>query len=318
MSQRILIVTPAPRGSRKGNRVTAERWAARLRSLGHTVQIAEHYRDQAADLLVALHARKSAKSIARYHTRHPESPLLVVLTGTDIYRDLKTSQAALRSLDYASQLILLQPEAARELTPQQKRKARVILQSAKAPRNVSPPRRDAFEVCVIGHLRSVKDPFRAAIAARYLQPDSMVRIVHIGKALTSSMAARARREMARNPRYVWLGEMSHQQTLRRMAQCQALALSSQLEGGANVVSEAIVANVPVLASRIPGSIGLLGRDYPGFFEPGDTLELARLLQRVETDRSFLKQLRQFCRQLRPRFSPELEAATWRDLIAELV
>jgi putative glycosyltransferase (TIGR04348 family) len=318
MSQRILIVTPAPRGSRKGNRVTAERWAVLLRSLGHTVQIAEHYRDQPTDLLVALHARKSAQSIARYHTRHPESPLLVVLTGTDIYRDLKTSQAARRSLDYATRLILLQPEAARELTPQQQRKARVILQSAQAPRNASPPRRDAFEVCVIGHLRSVKDPFRAAIAARYLPPDSKVGILHIGKALTRSMAARARRETARNPRYVWLGEMSHHQTLRRMAQCQAVVLSSQLEGGANVVSEAIVANVPVLASRIPGSIGLLGRDYPGFFEPGDTLGLAKLLRRVETDRSFLKQLRQFCRQLRPRFSPEHEAATWRDLIAELV
>lgn len=313
---RVLIVTPAPRGSRKGNRVTAERWANQLRSLGNTVNVAEQFIGQKTDLLIALHARKSASSVARYHSLHPAAPLVLVLTGTDLYQDLKTSAVARQSVELASRLMVLQSEAIRELPPAQRKKARVILQSARPPRRLDPPRQDVFEVCVVGHLRSVKDPFRAALAARKLPPASNVQIVQIGRALTPEYEARARREMERNPRFIWLGELSHRQTLRRLAQCRAMVLSSRLEGGANVISEAIMAGVPVLASRIPGSVGLLGKQYPGYFAPGDTAALARLLRRIETDTDFYHQLKNWCRQLRPQFTPQRETQTWQRLLAE--
>lgn len=315
--QRILIVTPAPPGSRKGNRVTAERWAKQLDSLGHIVQVAEKYEDQKADVLIALHARKSARSIARYHREHPNHPTIVVLTGTDLYHDLKSSQSARRSLELASRLLVLQSEAVQDLPRSFRHKTRVIFQSALPPRSIPPAIQPAFEVCVVGHLRAVKDPFRAALAARMLPASSRVRIIQIGGALTPAFANRALREMDRNPRYIWLGERSHEQALRRMAQCRAMVLSSRSEGGANVVSEAVVAGVPILASRIPGTIGLLGKRYPGYFAYGETAELAKLLYRTETDPAFLNRLHTWCERRKAYFTPESEIQTWRKVLSEL-
>jgi glycosyltransferase involved in cell wall biosynthesis len=171
-------------------------------------------------------------------------------------------------------------------------------------------------VCVIGHLRPVKDPFRAALAARRLPSASRVRILHLGGVMEESMAVRARAEMKGNPRYRWLGEQPRarvQQILARSALC---VLSSRLEGGANVLSEAIVAGTPVLASRIPGSVGILGEKYAGYFDVGDTRGLARLLERCENDPAFLARLKSDCMKLRPLFDPARERASWRKLIVE--
>jgi glycosyltransferase involved in cell wall biosynthesis len=84
-----------------------------------------------------------------------------------------------------------------------------------------------------------------------------------------------------------------------------------------VISEAIVADAPVIASRIAGNAGLLGDDYPGYFEPGDTRELARLLKRAESDAKFLDELRSHSRCLAAVFDPARENQAWADLLNEL-
>ena len=175
-----------------------------------------------------------------------------------------------------------------------------------------------FRVCVLGHLRSVKDPFRAAMAARLLPADSRVRIFHVGEALSEGTGRRALREMARNPRWWWLGERPRGEALRFLARSRLLVLSSLMEGGANAVSEALALGVPVLSSRIPGSIGLLGERYPGYFPAGDTLALARLLERVETDAAFRSRLQDWCARLAPLFDPEREKRSWQRLLHEMV
>ena len=169
---------------------------------------------------------------------------------------------------------------------------------------------------VVGHLRPVKDPFRTALAVRRLPPESRIRVLHLGAAMDEEMASRARAEMRINPRYRWLGEQPRarvQQILARSALC---VLSSKLEGGANVLSEAIVASTPVLASRIAGSVGILGEDYDGYFNVGDSEELAGLLHRAERDPAFLARLSAQCTRLRPLFHPARELAAWRKLIPE--
>ncbi len=97
-----------------------------------------------------------------------------------------------------------------------------------------------------------------------------------------------------------------------------MVLSSRLEGGANVISEAITDDTPVLASKIPGSIGLLGEDYPGYFSVGDTMQLARFLRRAETDEDYYAHLQRACRRLQPLVKPHRERQAWRQLLAELV
>jgi glycosyltransferase involved in cell wall biosynthesis len=171
---------------------------------------------------------------------------------------------------------------------------------------------------VIGHLREVKDPFRAAQAARLLPASSRIRVVHLGAAETPQWAAMARAEMKLNPRYVWRDDRPRAEVRRLFGRARAMVLSSLSEGGANVISEAIVAGVPVLASRIDGSIGLLGRDYPGYFSVGDTAALAQLLHRIETRPKFLARLRRAIARRAPLFRPAREKAAWRLLLDELV
>src|SRR5262249_30194510 len=218
-------------------------------------------------------------------------PLVVALTGTDLYDEIHRDETARQALALASRLIVLQPLGIQELPERFRAKARVIYQSTKAPPASPGPsrgsaRKTVFQVCVLGHLRPVKDPFRAAEAVRLLPHSSRIRVVHVGAALDATMAARVRLESSVNSHYRWLGDWPRWKTLRVLAGSRLLVLTSLMEGGANVISEAIAARVPVLCSRIAGSVGILGADYPGYFPVGDTRALAALLQRAENDAQF--------------------------------
>lgn len=315
----ILLALPPGAESLSGNRVSAERWAAILTDLGHTVAIAESLPEDppGPDLLIALHAKKSAPLVARFHALYPERPRIVALTGTDLYGDIRSDAAARQTLALATHLVVLQPAAVAELPAALRSKTRVIVQSARCPAARPQPEREVFEVIVSGHLREVKDPFRAAAASRLLPAESKIVIRHLGAALSPQMAEQARREMAQSPRYRWLGALPREEALARLAAARLLVVSSFLEGGANVVCEAIACGVPVLTSRIAGSLGLLGDDYPGVFPVGDTAALAALLWRAETEPAFYAALRERVRDLRPLVAPEREREAWRALLAEL-
>ena len=317
----ILIVTPAPPTLQTGNRTTAERWSQILTELRHQVRVADDWADwgnkQHPDLLVALHARRSFPAIDRFHRAHPGVPVVVALTGTDLYHDIESSAEAKQSLEIADRLIILQPCGADSLPAHLRGKCRVIFQSAEAAEAPDPPAANVFQVCVLAHLRAVKDPLRAAYAARGLPAGSRLQVAHAGGALDPELGGEAQHEQRRNPRYHWLGDLSREQALRLLAGSHLLAVTSLLEGGANVVSEAIAASVPVVSTRIPGSVGILGPDYPGYFPTGDTQALARLLQRAETDPAFYADLKRRIRDLQPLVDPQRERESWRALLAGL-
>jgi len=336
---RILIVTPAPANSRYGNRVTAVRWLRILKEAGHRVSIKQSYSNERIDLLIALHAHRSFDSISRAHQTHPEIPIIITLTGTDVYGDLSPGTRAFKSLEIATRIVALQPKALDELPGSFKKKSRVIYQSVKKRKDSSQQRSStregehaigdarsvkssqegsrAFDVCVVGHLRPVKDPFRAALAARKLPASSRIRVVHVGAAMSTEAATWAEAEMKANPRYRWLGEQPAWRVRQILERSRLFVLSSKSEGGANALGEAIVAGLPVLASRIPGSTGILGDRYPGYFEVGDTTELARLMSRAENDSKYLARLKAQCERLAPLFDPAKERSAWEDLLNEI-
>lgn len=315
---KISLITPAKKHARTGNRTTASRWARILRELGARVTMNTAYTGEDAELMIALHAWRSADSIGAFRARYPDRPLVVALTGTDIYRfqetDPDTTQATMAMADA---LVGLHDLVADAIPVRFRQKLRVIYQSAPKLTRRTPPLRGVFEVLVIGHLREEKDPLRAALAARALPDSSRIRIVHLGMAHDADWAAAARTEMAVNRRYVWRGEKPGWMVRRALARAPLMVLSSIMEGGANVVSEAVVAGVPVIASRIPGSVGLLGRDYPGCFAVGDTASLTGLLLRAERDPAFLGELGARCGERAKLFDPERERVSWQTLLAQL-
>lgn len=312
---KVLIVTPASPGSRAGNRNTALRWARALGQLGCRARILTSWQGEEGDLLVALHARRSHAALRDFRARHPQRPALLALTGTDLYRDIREDAQAAASLELASGLIVLQAEALAELTPAQRRKARVIHQSVETSLAPAPPRR-VFRACVLGHLREEKDPFCAARALRLL-PGENIELLHAGGALSPAMAAEARKLMRVDPRYRWLGELPRWAALRLLARSHVMVISSRMEGGAHVVSEAIAIGVPVIASDIPGNRGLLGAGYPACYPVGDAAALAALLRRTLDDRRFLAGLAAAVRRRRPLVDPRRELRAWRTLLTDL-
>ena len=302
---KVHIVTPAGADRRSGNRHTAQRWRDILRGAGHRVTLAAQWEGAAADLLIALHARKSSAAVGQFHRAHPERPLIVVLTGTDLYRDIETHATARHSMALASRLVVLQPAGVRQLAPHLREKTRVIYQSADTHLRHRPVRR-RFRIAVIGHLRSEKDPFRAAIALAHLPAHENIELIHFGAALTPAMARAAKRWMRDEPRYHWPGSKPHAESLRLMASSHLLVVSSVMEGGANVICEACRIGLPVLASRIAGNIGMLGADYPGYYPLHDDKALARLIARAAGDKVFYGQLKDAVRARRPLFAPAAE------------
>lgn len=315
---KISLITPAPALVHTGNRTTADRWAHLLGELGHDVRVARDWNGEICDLLIALHARRSHPAIECFHRERPRTPLIVALTGTDLYEDLENSADARSSLALASRIVVLQPLAAEAVPEGAQQKVSVIYQSARRSANSPPEDKRSFQLCVLAHLRRVKDPLRAAHAARELPVSSGIQVKHAGAVLDAEFGAQVEAEQAANPRYQWLGPLSHEDALDLLARSHLLVLTSRLEGGANVVSEAIANSVPVISSLIPGSVGILGKNYPGYFPVGDTAALRRQLQRAESDPEFYGELQRRVATLQPLVSPARERETWRAMLSDLM
>jgi putative glycosyltransferase (TIGR04348 family) len=300
---RIALVTPAKAGSRAGNRHTALRWAAMLRAEGHKVTVSTEWQpNDKDDLLLALHARRSYASIKKFKEAYPDKPIVLALTGTDVYRDIKSDKDAKESLELATRFIVLQPKAIEELSQRLRPKAHVVYQSCSTKLRHEPVKRK-FRLCVIGHLREEKDPLRGMYALKHLPDDLNIELIQIGDSLDDQLAEEARRAMKQDTRYRWIGSVPHPRALQLLASSHAMIISSRMEGGANVVSEAIRIGVPVIASKISGNAGLLGDQYGGYYPLGNERALAALILRTASEPRFYGGLIRKLARLRPIAGP---------------
>lgn len=306
------------------------------------------------DCLIAIHARKAHAAITEFHQRFPDCPILVCLSGTDLHGDLQESNRnnsstdehsnsnfnkATESLELATKIILLEPQGMHRLPKSFQQKCHLVFQSAeplvdrwsssKLTKFIASRIADhgsnskeildleldgSFVVSVIGHLRDVKDPFRTALAARSLPSSSNLKILHVGNALDEEMRTLALEEMNSNPRYWWLGGVSVDQANQILGQSDVTVISSLMEGGCNVISEACVNRIPVICSEIDAAIGLLGADYPGLFPVQDTAALTRRLHQAESSSAFLEDLKSRVENRSDQFRP----ATERDQLKQML
>lgn len=313
----IEIVTPAPPGTLHGNRITALRWQQFLSRLNYQSTITEQWSGKSCDVLIALHGLRSHDSIQRFKKTHPNHPVALIMTGTDIYRDLKKSTKVIKSMEMADAIVVLQPNAIQSLPKKFHHKVQVIYQSVKSISRKVPPKRH-FLASIIGHLRAEKDPFCAAQSLSLLPLNSGVQLVQLGKAMSPEFKKQAISIQKKVERYRWLGQLSHSKTLQWLSRSHVMIISSIMEGGAHVVSEAIAIGIPVIASDIPGNRGLLGDSYPAYYPVGDQVALSKLLTKVESNKAFYQKL---CKAIAGRqkiTKPELEQKSIQKLIQSLI
>jgi putative glycosyltransferase (TIGR04348 family) len=311
-----VIVTPALADANNGNWQTAHRWGGML-SHAYRVRLASSWDGGDDDVMVALHARRSAASVMSWRTLRRAAPLIVVLTGTDLYRDIESDTSAQASLEAADRLIVLNQLGAESFPEGLKPKARVVLQSCAALKTL--PKTDRhLRALMVGHLRPEKSPQTYFDATRMLAGRSDILFDHIGADLDPVLGMQASALMAENPSYRWLGGLAHAATRKRIQAAHVLVHPSRMEGGANVVIEAVRSGTPVLASRIDGNVGLLGANYEGYFPLGDASALATLLQRLRDEPAMLIYLQRQCDERAWLFDPTRESATLHALIGEML
>ncbi len=312
----VIIVTPGTREANNGNWRTARRWAGFLAGFAKPI-VQTEWGGEPADAVIALHARRSAASIERLKASRPRTPLALVLSGTDLYRDLPASAEARRSLELADRIVALQEDALSHVPREHRGKCEVIYQSATALAKARKPA-GRLDCVAVGHLREEKDPRTLWNALELADPRLPIRVRHIGAALDPALGAMARALAARDSRFRWNGPLPHGLARAAIARAHLLVHPSTMEGGANVIVEAVTAGTPVVASRVSGNVGMLGRSYPGYFEPRDAAGLARLLESLARRPSQLRELRQACDARRAAFSPARERRAIRDLVRRLL
>ena len=320
----MLLVTPYLADANNGNWRTAARWA-RLLSPHFQVIVQAAAATiasgpaAAADVMIALHARRSHAAIAAWRALHPSRPHAVVLTGTDLYRDWpEGDRDTLDSIEHADQLLVLQDDALAQLPSALQRRARVIFQSARSLRSWGQKRDDRLQCVLVAHLRDEKDPQTAFAAWSMLPPDVPATLTMIGAALDPALGRAAVDLAAADSRVQWLGAKAHPWTRQAIKRAHLLLVPSRMEGGANVVVEAVTSGTAVLGSRMSGNVGMLGRDYDGYFDVGDAAGLATLLTRCCSDRQVLRHLELQCALRAPLFAPRAEAAALRKNVETLL
>jgi putative glycosyltransferase (TIGR04348 family) len=327
----VIIISPSLAKANNGNWRSAHRWSNFLRS-AYRVSCATQWpaltthKDGASSntstfespaLMIALHARRSAQAVAAYASCFPQRPIILVLTGTDLYRDIVTDTDAQRSLQLATKLVVLQPAAIANLSAELQSKTQIIYQSSASNFSMLesrvPNRRRYFTAIMIGHLRAEKRPLDFMQAAALVTTPT-VRLIQVGSAIDTKFGEQAQRTQMTVMRYQWLGGLPHPATQRWLKRSDLLVICSEMEGGANVIVEAVTKGVPVIASNIPGNRGMLGEEYAGYFALGNVVDLAAMIERCANDRQFYSVLKKQCAERAALFAPELEQAAVRRLV----
>ncbi|MDA7500854.1 glycosyltransferase [Akkermansiaceae bacterium] len=312
---KVCVASPYPLSELKGNSVTTDRIVAMLNEGGVEARGSHGNDGEPADILITLHAIKGAPAVFDFKKKTPNGRVIVLLTGTDIYQGLaEGAEIGGDALQVADRIVVPQEAAIRKL-PEKVRGKTVVIRPSLDPIAVkATPSQSPFVISVVGHLRPVKRPFLTIETLAQHPEWSDVEVWQIGQALDAEMRKTAEFWMEEDKRYRWCGGLPREESLALCAKSSLTINSSILEGGANAVLEAMTMGVPVLASRIEGNVGLLGDDYPGYFEEG---EIAKALEAIMHQRVDLDEWSRLLADRLPLFSRVRESESWLELLIEL-
>ena len=83
-----------------------------------------------------------------------------------------------------------------------------------------------------------------------------------------------------------------------------------------MIAEAARIGTPVIASRMPGNVGMLGERYPGYYPVADDAALADVIARAKKDQRFYRSLQTAMRARRKLFAPAAERAALLRVVRE--
>ncbi|MDB4408736.1 glycosyltransferase [Akkermansiaceae bacterium] len=309
---KICVASPYPLSELKGNSVTTRRIVDILNEAGFEARGSHEFDGAPADVLISLHAFKGEKAVLDFQRYCPDGKVIVLITGTDLYVDLPEGRG-LSSLETADAIAITHEEARASMPSRFYDKLHIVPSCLAVLEIQAKPDAGKFVISVVGHLRSVKRSF-LTIESVAKHPEWDVEVWQIGEALDEEMSDIACDWEEADSRYKWLGGLPREESLEICSRSSLTVNSSFLEGGANAVLEAMTMGVPILASRIEGNVGLLGRDYPGYFE-GEDIE-SKLVE-VMAGKHDLDDWASLAEKRLPLFSRESEKTAWEKVIEDV-
>ena len=311
---KFLILFPDNKKAVTGNFCSALQYQIILQDLGHRVELANRYIEQDAEVLIAINADKNNSHIRKFNSDNPQSKIILILSGTDIYPE--PSAKAIDSMEVGNVLVLLQSHGIDQVPPLYRNKSTIIYQSIeKLSVDSGRSKSDSeFRVVLISNIRSVKDPLIASRACRLISPASKLKITHVGYCLDEGLGLELTQENKSNIRYEWVGGLSRLEAMTILSESHVLLITSQHEGAGRVVGEAIQLGVPIVSTNNLGVTGILGDDYEGYYPVGDAKALSDILTKAEEDKEFLAQLNIHCQNRSSLFDIEEEKKNWEKLI----
>ena len=267
---RICVASPYPLSDLKGNSVTTCRIVELLNELGYLARGSHGFDGDPTDVLISLHSHKGAPAVDEFQRQFPEGKVIVLITGTDLYDDLPQGRG-MTTLHQADAIAIPYREARGGVLQEFDDQIHVVPSSLVIPEIEAKPEPDQFLITIVGHLRPVKRSFLTVEAVAAHPEWENVTVRQLGEALDQESLKTACDWEEKDRRYQWLGALPREESLALCARSSLTVNSSLSEAAPNALLEAMTLGVPILSSKIEGNIGLLGEDYPGYFD-GDSLE----------------------------------------------
>ena len=336
MSPRVVLVSPVPIDSPRGNAITVARIARGLRTRGLDVRVQcleDHGLSEPAPatppaLVHAFHAYR-AGPLALALSRSCGAPLVITLTGTDVSNDLRDAArghvvretllgaAAITAFDgsIAAEIAAALPAVASRLA--------VVPQSVSLlPANAGGGGPDVHgDPCLLfpAGIRPVKRPLLPlASLDGLLQKHPGLRLWYAGPPLDPRETARLEQALIDRPWARYLGAVPHAAMPALLEAADIVLNCSLSEGGmANAVLEAFAFGRAVLASDIPGNRSLVEDGVTGLLFRSET-ELGPGVEKLAADPALRRRLGEAGRQLvASRFTPERETKGYLDVYARV-
>lgn len=277
--------------------------------------VPENYQHEANTAAIFLQAVDSQPGLRR--AKAAGAKTVLILTGSDINVHLKGDEARKAEIFSTCDVIVcMHPLIKRKVPKQFQDQLHFIRQSFDDSAQPATARlTKAFSY--VANIRRIKRPETVLRAADFLR-DTDLEIVHAGGVWGEEYSCWPNYNgLPHAQNYRWLGGQTHAESLALIGSSRATIVASEAEGGSNVLSEAIVLGTPVITSNNECCVGLLGSNYPGIFDIGDSRGLSELIRRAAFDEDFYSDLVARTSELRSGFTFDTEVAAWREVFANM-